>query len=98
MPPIIIALTLLLAAPSGASTLRTVWESCLQSYAQIESAGSNSNITIAVNARAACSAERDQYTNALRRESASDPSPSVTSDERVLTIRLIAFLRRIRER
>lgn len=88
----------------GSSALRTAWESCLQSYAQIDSVGSNSNITIAVNARAACSAEKDRYTKALVRQSSGDPSPAtralqqVASDEKALTIRLIAFLRRIRER
>lgn len=94
-------------APEGSVPLtRAAWESCLQSFAQTESLGSGSEVTIALNALNACSSERGLYTRALTRSAngiiangqtpAAQAQQRLSVDQRDLTVRLIAFIRRIR--
>ena len=95
-----------LAGPTPASSAKSAWESCLQTVAQVESLGTKSEATIAVNALAACSADRDRYIKSLIRDANAAPQNGqtavgqaqrqVAADQRDLTIRLIGFIRRAR--
>ncbi|MEG3167307.1 hypothetical protein U1737_03765 [Sphingomonas sp. LB3N6] len=114
MPMILVPLLLTLAlnpAPlagpaPGTSSAKSAWESCLQTVAQVESLGTKSEAAIAVNALAACSADRDRYIKSLIRDANAKPQNGqtavgqaqrqVATDQRDLTIRLIAFIRRAR--
>lgn len=105
---ILTPLILFAAAPlPGTASAKSAWESCLQSFAQVASLGSGSEFTIATSALAACSMDRDRYAKALIREAGSASADSQTPvsqaqqqlplDQRELMIRLIAFIRRIRQ-
>ncbi|BCA62017.1 hypothetical protein HMP09_1251 [Sphingomonas sp. HMP9] len=105
-----LTLLILALAPGDApasSSARSAWESCLQSSAQVESLGSGSDVTVAVKALSTCSTNKDRYVKALIRGAigtspggqspASQALQQVTLDQRELTIRLIAFIRKLRQ-
>ena len=108
--PMTLALLILALAPGEApasSSARLAWESCLQSYAQVESLGSSSDFAIAEDALSACFSDESRYVEALNREVSGAPPSGGTSgsqvrqrlapDQRQVTIRLIAFIRRLRQ-
>jgi uncharacterized membrane protein len=66
MVALITALGVALAAPIPLAEKR-VWDDCLLSYAQIESFGTKTEVRIALDAVAACGAERQAYAKALIR-------------------------------
>lgn len=105
LAPLILVLA---AAPvPGTASLKSAWESCLQSFAQVGCLGSQSDVTIAENALAACSADEARYGKALIRGTGSPSLSAKTSssraqqqlklDQQELTIRLLTFIRRIRQ-
>ncbi len=103
---LMLALALTPPPANGTPSAKAAWESCLQTFAQVESLGSKSDVTIAVGALAACSSDRDRYTKSLIREAGASPQTGQTAieraqkqiaaDQRDLTIRLLSFIRRAR--
>jgi hypothetical protein len=66
--PLLVALAFSPPLTIDAPLTRGRWEACLQAFAQVESLGSKTDVTIAISALAACSAERDRYIKVLFRE------------------------------
>jgi hypothetical protein len=82
------------------------WSNCLLAYAQVETTGSETDISITVDGLKSCSLHKERYAKALIRDYSLSPvnteSPAsravtqVEKDQNVLTRRMLAFIRRIR--
>ena len=98
--------SLALAAPDGVMPSRAAWYDCLESYAQVAMSGSKTTVSLALNALAACSAERKafqvQVSRAPSAERATPNAPSfetmLANEDRAATLHVIAFMNRYRPR
>lgn len=103
----VISLLLLAAAPVAPPALQD-WSDCLLEHAQVEAEGPARDIVIALDGLKACAPERDRYAKALIQgfaraadRSASPASRTVVQlreDQDGLVRRMLAFIRRMRER
>lgn len=98
--------SLALAAPDSTTPSRAAWYDCLESYAQVAMFGSKTTVSLALNALAACSAERKafqiQVSRAPTSERATPNAPSfdtmLANEDRAATLHVIAFMNRYRPR
>jgi hypothetical protein len=106
MVALITALGVALAAPAPPAEKRA-WDDCLLSYAQIESLGTKTEVRVALDAVAACGAERQAYAKALIRAFQHTASHDRTAikqtveqmevDKNAAVRRVIAFVLRNRQ-
>jgi hypothetical protein len=95
------------SAPAEASPAALVeWSNCLLAYAQVETTGSATDISITIDGLKSCSPHKELYAKALIRDYSLSPvnteSPAsravkqLEKDQNILTRRMLAFIRRIR--
>lgn len=107
MFPLILAFTAAPSSPITTPALLVRWNNCLLEYVQVQGAGTGSDVSIAVDALAACSNEKDSYAKALLKnyQQSSTNSESaigkavqqLADDEHAITLRVIALVGRLRQ-
>jgi hypothetical protein len=95
------------SAPAEASPAALVeWSNCLLAYAQVETTGTATDISITIDGLKSCALYKERYAKALIKDYSVSPvnseSPAsravaqVERDQNILTRRMLAFVRRIR--
>ena len=81
------------SAPSAPPALLAEWNSCVLDYAQVEGAGKDSDVTVALRGLDLCEPQKQRYVRALPSNVQGD---QVDQEQRTISLRVIAFLRRMR--
>ena len=91
-------LVMSMPGPAEASAARDAWTSCLMDFAQSESAGTKTAVTITIQALASCQVERSRYVAQLARTDVDTKTlnDQIAADDLDVARRLIAFINRSR--